>query len=328
MAEIHNSILEVMSEVSALPKDRQNAEGWSFRSIDALSKQLQPIFVKQQVSCTCEVKNLPREPLSRESRSRSIVTCRYTLTSAKDGSSVSTECYGEGECLNDKATPKAMTGAWKQMFLQLFMIPVADELDPDKDSLGVKAAEEKKSVPVQPPAKPVVQSQSKPVAPSAKPAPQPPKSEQKPQPAPQSTTKPTEAPPMSLDEFRKAVARMNAGVALLKPLCVSHNDDFHEVDSSGKENPLTLIERVDNLGSKIYELPPGSAERTQLQRGFDDLLRETQRDREFRKGLLAQITSGPSPDIKAAKLAEAKQLHDAKKLSSVSYDQVVNAYQQ
>ena len=324
MAEIHDSILEVMSEVSALPKDQKNPEGWSFRSIDSLIKKLQPIFVKQQVICTCEVKNLTREPLSRESRSRSIVTCRYTLTSAKDGSSVSTECYGEGECLNDKATPKAMTGAWKQMFLQLFMIPVADELDPDKDSLGAKAAEEKKSVPTQPSAKPATQPQSKPATPPAKPAPQQPKPEQK----PQSTSKPTEAPPMSPDEFRKAVARMNAGVAMLKQLCVSHNDDFHEVDSSGKENSLTLIERVDNLGSKIYELPPGSAERTQLQKGFDGLLYETQRDREFRKGLLAQITSGPSPDAKVTKLAEAKQLHDAKRLSSVSYAQVVNAYQQ
>lgn len=328
MAEIHNSILEVMSEVSALPKDRQNAEGWSFRSIDSLIKKLQPIFVKQQVICTCEVKNLTREPLSRESRSRSIVTCRYTLTSAKDGSSVSTECYGEGECLNDKATPKAMTGAWKQMFLQLFMIPVADELDPDKDSLGMKVTEEKKFVPTPPPTKPVAQPQSKPVAPPAKPVPQPPKPEQKPQPAPQTTTKPAEATPMSQDEFRKAVARMNAGVAMLKQLCVSHNDDFHEVDSSGKENSLTLIERVNNLGSKIYELPPDSAERTQLQKGFDGLLYETQRDREFRKGLLAQITSGPSQDAKNAKLAEAKQLYDAKKLSLVSYTQVLNAYQQ
>lgn len=307
MAAIHDALLRIMGKLDALPKDGTNPEGWKFRSVEALVKKLQPLFLENKVIPTCDVKQIIREEPSRDKKSRTILILQYTLTSAEDGSSITTQCAAEGECLNDKATPKAMTGGWKQAFFQLFMIPVADE-DPDASSLGSKP-----------------QSESKPQQsnPSAPPKPNDPRRTE-------AVTYPTKssAPVQSAGTSPDTIQR---GIVVLKNLYANHDDGYHEVTIKGDkstENPLTLIQRVDKVKSAIDSLPDGDAKNGLLDE-FNSLVALTTRNVAIRSEIVSQLTKLNDKSSKAEYdviLLNATEALNLGKISEESYTQIHNLH--
>lgn len=258
MAAVHDSLVEIMKSLEALPKDGTNPGGWKFRSVETLVKKLQPLFVQHNLISTCEVKQVLRETPSGDVKSRTTLVLRYAITSAKDGSSISTECAGEAECLFDKATPKAMTGCWKQAFFQLFMIPVAEE-DPDAHSVPDKAAVAKSSA-----AKPAEQA---------------------------AVTNSRPRADVQIDS--KKVATYQGAIDRFLALYDNHDDDYHEVtvkDGKSEEHKDSLIQRVDNLKAAIVALPDHPA-KAKLLENFDKLIAKTNRADAKRKEIVSVISS-------------------------------------
>jgi hypothetical protein len=297
MAAVHDSIIEIMKSLDALPKDGTNPEGWKFRSVETLVRKLQPLFIQHNLISTCEVKEILRESPSRDVKSRTTLVLKYTITSAKDGSSISTECAGEGECLFDKATPKSMTGCWKQAFFQLFMIPVSED-DPDaqtvppKSTIGQRGASE--------------------------------------QHAPANTAAPkTEAG--SIDA--RTVATYRAAIAKFLSLYENHDDDYHEVtvkDGVSTETKETLIQRVDKLKAAILSQPECSAKASLLAE-LDKLIAKTNRADAKRKEIMERVSAlnPASPKQQLDELISwVEREFGGKMIPVVTRDQAVTAIKQ
>ena len=62
------------------------------------------------------------------------VRARFAFVSVDDGTSHDVVVYGEALDAGDKATPKAMSAAYKSAILQTFCVPVADQEDVDASS--------------------------------------------------------------------------------------------------------------------------------------------------------------------------------------------------
>lgn len=134
---IYTSIAAITADLATtgIPKARTNAaEQYAYRGIDEVCHRLAPLLAEHRVCI------LPRV-LERTSEERTAevgtvltsVTLRvaFDLVSARDGSSHSIETYGEALDGGDKATAKAMSGAYKQALLQAFCIPVQGADEPD-----------------------------------------------------------------------------------------------------------------------------------------------------------------------------------------------------
>lgn len=142
---IFGAMLAIASEMPSIAKEGKNAaQGYSFRGVDQVFNSLQPIFAKHGVIITAEILDLRRD--ERPSKSGGImafvtVRVRYHFV-AKDGSSISTESAGEGCDTSDKATPKALSISLKYALLETFLVPTADNKDPENDSheLALKPA--------------------------------------------------------------------------------------------------------------------------------------------------------------------------------------------
>lgn len=297
MAAVHDSIIEIMKSLDALPKDGTNPEGWKFRSVETLVRRLQPLFIQHNLISTCEVKEILRETPSRDMKSRTTLVLKYTIISAKDGSSISTECAGEGECLYDKATPKSMTGCWKQAFFQLFMIPVSED-DPDAQSVPPKSTSAQRGANEQP--------------------------------APAKTATPkTESG--SIDP--KTVATYRAAIAKFLSLYESHDDDYHEVivkNGVSTERKETLIQRVDNLKTEILSQPECSA-KTSLLAELDKLIAKTNRADAKRKEIMERVSAlnPASPKQQLDELISwVEREFGGKMIPVVTRDQAVTAIKQ
>lgn len=132
-----NAITAELS-TSGIAKSRTNAvDDYRYRSIDDVLDRLAPLLAKHRL-CV-----LPRA-LERVVTERSdeqdhlllhvALRVEFTLTSVDDGSSHVVEAYGEALDGGDKATAKAMSGAYKAAMVQTFCIPVCAGEDADRTS--------------------------------------------------------------------------------------------------------------------------------------------------------------------------------------------------
>ena len=137
MALVHEKIIAVMRDVSAIPKDRNNAsQGYKFRGIDDVYSALHDILAKHGLFTLPEV--LSERVEDRQTKNGSaliyrVLTIRFTFY-AEDGSSLTSTLVGEGMDSGDKASNKAMSVAHKYALLQAFAIPTEDAKDPENDS--------------------------------------------------------------------------------------------------------------------------------------------------------------------------------------------------
>lgn len=149
MSLIHEALPRIASKVGAIGKNRNNEQQkYKFRGIDDMYNALNGIMAEEGVFSVPEVMDIKREERVTRSGTAlmySILTVKYTLY-AKDGSSVAAVLTGEGMDSGDKSCNKALAGAQKYLFLQVFAIPTEEPKDSEIDSHEVVA----KKSPVQP----------------------------------------------------------------------------------------------------------------------------------------------------------------------------------
>jgi hypothetical protein len=131
---IFGALNRVMADVQGVGKDGRNTQqGYSFRGIDAVVNAVGPALrthgvivvpVAEDVQYATVEVGQKRTPM-RECT----VRVRYTFY-GPDGSSIECVAFGEAMDSGDKATPKAMSVAFRVALLQALCIPTDD---PDAD---------------------------------------------------------------------------------------------------------------------------------------------------------------------------------------------------
>ena len=133
MTSANEIILAVMQEVQGIAKkDRNQAQGFSFRGIDAVMNAVGPAlrkaggFIAPTVNgidySTSPTKNGGLNNIAR-------VNVTYTVYGS-DGSTIAGNVSAEAFDSSDKATAKALSVAYRTFLLQLLCLPT-DEPDPD-----------------------------------------------------------------------------------------------------------------------------------------------------------------------------------------------------
>lgn len=134
----------VMNDVNAVKKtDRNTAQNFSFRGIDAVVNAVAPALREHGVIVMPEVLEHTYSTVevgrNRTQMEHVIVRVKYTFTGTQ-GDSLSCTVLGEAMDAGDKATPKAMSVAFRIALLQALALPT-DE--PDPDSYSYERAEAK-----------------------------------------------------------------------------------------------------------------------------------------------------------------------------------------
>lgn len=141
---IYQKIVEVMSSISAISKDRDNqGQHFKYRGIDDVMNELHPTLAKCGVFV---VPNVLEETRSERDTANGKVAfytrlkIQYSFYAA-DGSHIDTTVIGEAMDTGDKASNKALSVGMKYACLQVFCIPTEDDKDPDGESFEIKANE-------------------------------------------------------------------------------------------------------------------------------------------------------------------------------------------
>ena len=136
IGKIYSLIPKIMADIKAVGKDRTNTfQKYNFRGIDDLYNAIYPALVKHGVFCVPQVQKVE----SFEIQGKEKISYRVILTIAhrfyaEDGSYIEVVTVGEGIDTSDKASYKAMSGAMKYAFIELFSIPTEDIEDPETES--------------------------------------------------------------------------------------------------------------------------------------------------------------------------------------------------
>lgn len=132
---IHEALNSVMLDVSGVAKrERNQAQGFNFRGIDAVVNAVGPAFRAHGVIAVPEVikaetSSVPLNSGKSATRVSLIVLYRfYGQTGDFIEATVAAEAFDSG----DKATAKAMSVAFRTALLQVLALPT-DERDPDHD---------------------------------------------------------------------------------------------------------------------------------------------------------------------------------------------------
>lgn len=133
-AQIYAAMAKVMTEVTAIAKDKNNPQqGFKYRGIDDVYNAINPVLAKNGIFMTSAIVSKERQ---ERTNSKGTVLAFTTLRMrysfwAPDGSHVDTEVEGEGMDSGDKSSNKAMAVAHKYALLQAFCVPTMTLDDPD-----------------------------------------------------------------------------------------------------------------------------------------------------------------------------------------------------
>lgn len=141
--EIFNAILNIMEGLEPVQKNKVNpSQHYKYRGIEDVYSALNPMLIVNKVILIPELLSHNLTDFNSKSGSllfRAIVSMKYTFKSTKDGSEAHCIMTGEGMDTGDKATPKAISMAFKYMAFQMFCIPIPDEgSDAEKQDHEVK----------------------------------------------------------------------------------------------------------------------------------------------------------------------------------------------
>jgi hypothetical protein len=134
---VYKAINAVASELArnGIAKSNTNLrERYQYRSIDDVLNRLGPLLAKHRL-CVLP-RALERIVMDRGepgNSSCSLVTLKmaYDFVSAQDGSTHTSETFGEAQDEGDKATAKALSAAYKMAMFQTFCIPIEGLEDGD-----------------------------------------------------------------------------------------------------------------------------------------------------------------------------------------------------
>lgn len=131
---VHEALVEVMRSVSHVAKRDQNTQqGFNFRGIDAVVNAVGPALREHGVIVLPLVEDVTTSTVevgrNRTPMGHVAVRVRYRFV-GPDGSQLDCVSVGEAMDSGDKATPKAMSVAFRTALLQALALPT-DEPDPD-----------------------------------------------------------------------------------------------------------------------------------------------------------------------------------------------------
>lgn len=145
---IHERLIDAMSKVGAIGKNKKvSGQGmnYSFRGIDDLMNATHPVFIECGITVVPEVIDVRqsfREVTNDYGRvtewERVMLTVRYTF-SEPGGTSVCATVVGSGLDNSDKASNKALSGAFKYALMQVLDIPTEDMEDGDSTRPSVES---------------------------------------------------------------------------------------------------------------------------------------------------------------------------------------------
>jgi len=154
MTKIQTALLGVMKDIATtgIAKAQRNVQqGYAFRGIEAAMNELSPLLVKHGISVTTRYSDLSvterfkGDP--KDGKAMRFCTLKGAFTfAAEDGSSVTSECFGEAMDSGDKAVTKAQSIAFRTALFQQFVVPTMamdpeSYLDPDDESREPTALE-------------------------------------------------------------------------------------------------------------------------------------------------------------------------------------------
>lgn len=133
-SNIHEAIAEIYGNVGYVQKQRTQGLNYSYASESALIEALRPEMVRAGVyPAVLEYEVLHAETYTTSKGAvMNLVRVRATVafTHAPSGTQLMVQAIGEGSDSGDKASNKAMTGAYKYALRQTFCIETGD--DPDR----------------------------------------------------------------------------------------------------------------------------------------------------------------------------------------------------
>ena len=135
--KVHEALAKVMDEVRAVEKrDRNTHQNFSFRGVDAVVNAVGPVLRKHGVVVMPSHVMQTHEQVEvggKRTLMESVhVTVTYTFY-GPEGDHISCEVAGAAMDAGDKATPKAMSVAFRTALLQALCLPT-DEPDPDSQT--------------------------------------------------------------------------------------------------------------------------------------------------------------------------------------------------
>jgi hypothetical protein len=137
MPNIFQGMAAVMTAVQAVRKDGRNTvQNFSFRGIDAVVNAVGPALREQGIIVAPDVRDFIYETITVGQKQSLMghvrIVVAYTFW-AQDGTSLTAVAAGEAMDAGDKATPKAMSVAYRTALLQALCIPT-DDPEPDTET--------------------------------------------------------------------------------------------------------------------------------------------------------------------------------------------------
>lgn len=133
MSNIYAALAAVMQDCDHVAKrDRNEAQRFLFRGVDAVVNAVGPILRKHRVIVAPTVESVDYAQVPTRNGGQ-MTSCRVVATYtfyADDGTSVATRVAAESFDSGDKATPKAMSVAFRTALLQALALPT-DDPEPD-----------------------------------------------------------------------------------------------------------------------------------------------------------------------------------------------------
>lgn len=133
---IYTALAAVMADVDHVAKrDVNQHQNFRFRGIDAVVNAVGPVLRKHKVIVVPDVEQVDYQTV-HTSTGKPATACRVVVAYhfiATDGSRVTAKAAGEAWDSGDKATPKAMSVAFRTALLQALALPT-DEPDPDSQT--------------------------------------------------------------------------------------------------------------------------------------------------------------------------------------------------
>lgn len=131
---IQDRLAAILGELPAIGKDAFNAQqNFHYRSHDDVLNALNPLLAKHGVVVVPYVlKRVPGERSTSSGKTMYEVNLHVQYEfHGLAGDSIAASAWGEGTDMGDKATNKAMTGAFKNVLAQVFAVSTAESFDGD-----------------------------------------------------------------------------------------------------------------------------------------------------------------------------------------------------
>lgn len=141
--KIYTVIPVIIGSIGAIGKNKKNQQqGYSFRGVDDVYAALSDKLAEHGVTIVPVLKEIHRDKFTTKSGTAMFqvsATVEYHIY-ADDGSNIVACVAGEAMDSGDKATPKALSMAYKYMAFQVFCIPTDEKLDTENHSHEVTIA--------------------------------------------------------------------------------------------------------------------------------------------------------------------------------------------